>query len=141
MKLYLVRRWGSHQPGSTISVEDEQQAQWLLDHSFAQRSKSGTAVTDNSVAAGEHGPDPRAGGDGTRRRPVSMSSSDRRENRAVAVAGSPVQYNAGVSRDSNSASSKGGLVDHPADDQDGGDDQGGEAAPASRKTSSRRKAS
>lgn len=96
MKLYLVRRWGPNAAGQNITVDDPEQAQWLLNHNFAQRTADSTSVTDNAVAPGTHGPDPRAGGDGSRLRPTSMRSSDTRENRAVAVAGSPVQYNAGV---------------------------------------------
>lgn len=112
MKLYLVRRWGSNQPGSTVSVEDEAQARWLLDHNFAQRTKTSDSASSGAAAPGSDGPDPRAGGDGTRRRPTSMKSSDTRENRAWPVAGSPVQYNAGVA---------------PTQGAGGGNDEGSES--------------
>lgn len=94
--LYLVRRWGQNPAGQTLTVEDDAQAAWLLDHNYAQRSKTSTSASDNAVAPGTDGPDLRAGGDGTRRRPTSIRSTDKRENRAWPVAGSPVQYNAGV---------------------------------------------
>jgi hypothetical protein len=95
-KLYLVRRWGPNPAGTTVTVDDDEQARWLLGHNFAQRSKDDVTVTAGAAAPGEQGPDPRAGGDATRRRPIATPSSDERGNRAVPVAGSPVQYNAGV---------------------------------------------
>lgn len=122
--LYLVRRWGPNAAGQTVTVEDAEQAKWLLNHNYAQRTKTSTSASDGAAAPGTDGPDLRAGGDGSRRRPVSMTSSDTRENRAVAVAGSPVQYNAGV-----------------APTQQGGGD-GGEASEApAPKSSGRRKTS
>lgn len=95
-KLYLVRRWGPNPAGTTVTVDDDEQARWLLGHNFAQRSKDDATASAGAAAPGEQGPDPRAGGDATRRRPVATPSSDERGNRAVPVAGSPVQYNAGV---------------------------------------------
>lgn len=94
--LYLVRRWGQNPAGQTITVDDDEQARWLLGHNYAQRSKDSTSASDGAAAPGTNGPDLRAGGDASRLRPTAMTSSDSRENRAVAVAGSPVQYNAGV---------------------------------------------
>jgi hypothetical protein len=113
VKLYLVRRWGPNAAGQNITVDDPEQAQWLLNHNYAQRTKTSTSASDGAAAPGTDGPDLRAGGDGSRRRPVAMTSSDTRENRAIAVVGSPVQYNAGV-----------------APTQQGGGD-GGDEAPAS----------
>lgn len=122
MKLYLVRRWGPNPAGQNITVDDPEQAKWLLDHNYAQRTKTSTSASDGAAAPGTDGPDLRAGGDGSRRRPVATPSSDKRENRAIAVAGSPVQYNAGV-----------------APTQQGGGDEGeasAEPAPKSRRKTS-----
>jgi len=94
--LYLVRRWGQNPAGQTLTIEDDSQAAWLLDHSYAQRTKSSTSASAGAAAPGTDGPDLLAGGDGSRRRPMATPSSDKRPNRAVPVAGSPVQYNAGV---------------------------------------------
>lgn len=119
--LYLVRRWGHHQAGETVTVEDDVQARWLLGHQFAQHSKAETSVAGVAAAEGTHGPDPRAGGDATRRRPVSMKSGDTRENKAWPVAGSPVQYNAGVAP--TQASGGGDEAEASgSDDQDGSDE-------------------
>jgi hypothetical protein len=107
-KLYLVRRWGHHQAGDTIQVDDDEQARWLLGHQFAQHSPKETSVQGVAAAEGTHGADPRAGGDATRRRPVSMKSGDTRENRAWPVQGSPVQYNAGVAPTQNTGGGDGG---------------------------------
>jgi hypothetical protein len=126
-KLFLVRRWGQNPAGQTLTVEDDAQAAWLLDHNYAQRSKTSTSASDNAAAPGTDGPDLRAGGDGTRRRPTSMRSTDERENRAWPVAGSPVQYNAGVAPASQAG--------------DGGDEQAQDTAkePTAKATGSRRK--
>lgn len=115
-KLYLVRRWGPNQPGQTITVDDDEQARWLLGHNFAQRSKDSTSVTDGAAAPGTHGPDPRAGGDASRLRPMATPSSDKRDNRATPVAGSPVQFNAGVAPEDAPGSRKGDDQDSPEDD-------------------------
>lgn len=108
MKLYLVRRWGPNPAGQNITVDDPEQAQWLLNHNYAQRTKTSTSASDGAAAPGTDGPDLRAGGDGSRRRPMAMTSSDKRENRAIAVAGSPVQYNAGVAPTQVSGGGDGG---------------------------------
>jgi hypothetical protein len=123
-KLFLVRRWGQNPAGQTLTVEDDTQARWLLDHNYAQRTKTSTSASDGAAAPGTDGPDLRAGGDGSRRRPTATSSSDERANRALPVAGSPVQYNAGV-----------------APTQKGGGDEAEASAEPAPKSSGRRKSS
>jgi hypothetical protein len=95
-QLYIVRRWGPHKPGSSVTVEDELQARWLLDNHFAEPGKGDGSASAGAVAPGTDGPDPRAGGDVTRRRPVAARKVERRDNQALPVDGAPVQYNAGV---------------------------------------------
>lgn len=95
MKLKIVRRWGSHQPGDVVTVEDGEQASWLLNNSFAERSSQPGTAYGTAVAPGEAGPDPRAGGDVTRRYPATIRG-DRGDGRAQPQPGSPPQYNAGV---------------------------------------------
>lgn len=98
-QLYIVRRWGPHKPGSSVTVEDELQARWLLDNHFAEPGKGDGSASAGAVAPGTDGPDPRAGGDPTRRRPVGQRKVERRDNNALPVDGAPVQYNAGVRPD------------------------------------------
>jgi hypothetical protein len=95
VKLKIVRRWGSHLPGETVDVADKEQASWLLNNSFAERSNQPGTAYGNAAAPGTAGPDPRAGGDVTRRYPATIRG-DRGDGRANPQAGSPVQYNAGV---------------------------------------------
>jgi hypothetical protein len=107
VKLKIVRRWGSHLPGETVDVSDEEQAYWLLNNSFAERSNQPGTAYGNPPAPGEAGPDPRAGGDVTRRYPATIRG-DREAERANPQAGSPVQYNAGV-REEPAAAAAGGA--------------------------------
>lgn len=95
VKLKIVRRWGSHLPGETVDVSDGEQASWLLNNSFAERSGQPGTAYGTAVAPGEAGPDPRAGGDVTRRYPATIRG-DREGPRATPQPGSPPQYNAGV---------------------------------------------
>jgi hypothetical protein len=138
VKLYLVRRWGQNPAGQTITVEDDAQAAWLLDHNYAQRTKSSSSASANAAAPGTDGPDLRAGGDGTRRRPTSIRSTDKRENRAWPVAGSPVQYNAGVA-----PTQQGGGDEASSSDSDEGqaDGQAEASAPSSKVSGSGRRKS
>lgn len=96
MKLKIIRRWGSNLPGDTVTVDDMEQARWLLDNSFAERSNQPGTAYGNAAAPGEAGPDPRAGGDHTRRYPATIKGDWAGVERASAVTGSPKQYNAGV---------------------------------------------
>ena len=82
----LVRRWGSHQPGETVEVDDVQ-GQWLLDTSFGVRP----GQEDRSRHGGE-GVDPNAmpaGGDPTRRRMTSAKSARVEKNLSGRVQGAP----------------------------------------------------
>lgn len=94
MKVKLVRRWGNHQPGAIVTVDDTQGA-WLVDHHWAERPRHEGRAYHGAVAPGEHGPDPIASGDGTRRAPRTRRGT-RTGERAGPIAGSPTQYNAGV---------------------------------------------
>lgn len=87
-EIKLVRRWGSHQAGETVEVDDAQ-GQWLLDTSFGVRP----GQEENSRHGGE-GVDPRAkgdlaGADPTRRRMTSSPKSPREGERAGRVQGAP----------------------------------------------------
>ena len=139
--LYLVRRWGQNPAGQTLTVEDDSQAAWLLDHNYAQRSKDSTSASDNAAAPGTDGPDLRAGGDGTRRRPTSMRSSDKRENRAWPVAGSPVQYNAGVAPTQQGGGDEGDGGDEAPSEDKAEDGQAEASAPSSKLSGSGRRKS
>lgn len=103
MKLLIVRRWGSAVPGDTVTVDDDQQAQWLLDNNFAERTNQPGTASGGSVAPGADGPDPRAGGDHTRRFP-STRKGEYGPNRARPASGSPIAYTAGVREDEPEAS-------------------------------------
>jgi len=96
----LVRRWGSHESGSTVEVDDTMAA-WLLGNHYAEeQGKEGTASA-GALAPGSHGADLRAGGDLSRpgrpqwsRGPrVEGVSEDNPEgnhvNRGVRVHGAP----------------------------------------------------
>jgi|SRR5687767_8350008 len=98
MQLLIVRRWGSNLPGDTVNVQDDAQARWLLDNSFAVRKNQPETATAGAAAPGTDGPDTLAGGDHTRRRPATRKG-EYPENRAWPVAGSPVPYTAGISPD------------------------------------------
>ena len=98
-QLLIVRRWGHHQPGTSVTVEDELQARWLLDNHFAEPGKGDGSATAGAVAPGTDGADPRAGGDHTRRRPITQRKVPRHEGQIGPVAGAPRQYNAGVRPD------------------------------------------
>jgi len=96
----LVRRWGSHDAGQSVEVDDTM-ATWLTGNHYAELpGKEGTASA-GVLAPGSHGADLRAGGDLSRpgrpqwsRGPrVEGASEDNPEgnfvNRGVRVAGAP----------------------------------------------------
>lgn len=95
MKLQIVRRWGTNQPGNSVDVADSAQARWLLDNSYAVRANQPETAYGNAAAPGAAGPDPLAGGDHTRRRPATRKA-EYGHNRALPTPGAPVQYNMGV---------------------------------------------
>lgn len=86
----LTRRWGSHPEGDTVEVDDTM-AKFLTDTAFAvrpgdeDRNRHGSA----RVYPGENGPDPRAGGDGSRHRMTGEVKSPRGGERAGRIAGAP----------------------------------------------------
>jgi len=94
----LVRRWGSHDAGSTVEVDD-QMAAWLTGNHYAEKREGDAAA--GVLAPGAHGADLRAGGDLSRpgvpqwsRGPRTMNvTEDNPEgehvNRGVRVAGAP----------------------------------------------------
>lgn len=85
-QVHLVRRWGSHQAGQLVDVDDAQ-AQWLLNTSFAVRP----GQEANSRHGGE-GVDPNAmpaGADPTRRRMTAAPKGPRDGERARRVQGAP----------------------------------------------------
>lgn len=149
--LKIVRRWGSNQPGATVNVDDEAQARWLVDNHFAEPGQGDGSATAGSVAPGSDGPDPRAGGDRTRLRPITERKVERHEGQIGPVAGAPRQFNQGVRADDPTQVrvSPDGKRSRPArEGGDGGDmkarseggegDSGNAPAPArkaSRKTS------
>lgn len=92
MKVVLLRRWGSSQPGTSVEV-DAVQARWLVDNAYGTAAGI-TAPDQGSVAPGTDGPDPLASV-AARPRPVTRRGPYK-TNRALPVEGSPVQYNAGV---------------------------------------------
>lgn len=98
MKLRIVRRWGSAAPGDSVSVDDEEQARWLIDNSLAVRPSQPETATSGDSATGSQRADIKAGGDWSRRRP-STRRGNREGNLALPVPGSPVRYNAGVDPD------------------------------------------
>lgn len=90
-EIKLVRRWGSHQPGETVEVDDTM-ATFLTGTAFGVRPgdedrnrHGGSGV----VHPGTDGPDPRAGGDPSRLRMTDAVKSPREGERAGRVAGAP----------------------------------------------------
>ena len=105
MNVQLLRRWGTNQPGDTVHV-DAVQGRWLVDHAFG--TASGVQAPEQAAfMPGEDGPDPLASGDGTRRGNPAMVKGARRDNHALPVPGSPVQYNVGVAESAGNDSGNG----------------------------------
>jgi hypothetical protein len=94
----LVRRWGSHDAGQSVEVDD-QMAAWLYGNHYAEE-REGTASA-GVLAPGTHGADPRAGGDLSRPGTPRWSRGPRTEgvtednpegnhvNRSARVPGAP----------------------------------------------------
>ena len=94
----LVRRWGSHDAGQSVDVDDTMAA-WLYGNHYAEEREGNASA--GVLAPGSHGADLRAGGDLSRpgvpqwsRGPrVEGVSEDNPEgnfvNRGVRVAGAP----------------------------------------------------
>lgn len=109
MQVKLLRRWGNHQPGDTVNPEATM-GRWLVDHAFG--TASGVQAPDQAAfMPGEDGPDPLASGDGTRRGNPAMVKGARRDNNALPVPGSPVQYNVGVAESAGNDSGNGESPD------------------------------
>lgn len=100
MRVQLLRRWGSHQAGDTVDV-DNTTGHWLLDHALGETSSA--PAHQAAAAPGTDGADPVISGDATRRRGVAFKRTTHNEGPIGAVAGSPTQYNAGVAVDESDA--------------------------------------
>ena len=84
----ITRRWGSHQPGEVVELS-ETEATWLVGIGFGEDPRHEGHSTANAKAPGADGPDPRAGGDPTRRRMTSAKSARVEQNLAGRVTGAP----------------------------------------------------
>ena len=84
----IVRRWGSNQPGEVVELS-ETEANWLVGIGFGEDPRHEGHSTANSKAPGTDGPDPRAGGDPTRRRMTSARSARVEQNLSGRVQGAP----------------------------------------------------
>lgn len=126
MQVKLLRRWGTNQPGDTVST-DATQGRWLVDHAFG--TAAGVQAPEQAAfMPGEDGADPLASGDGTRRGNPAMVKGPRRAgNNALPVPGSPVQYNVGVAESARN------------DDGDGESPDGFPSGPSSKVSGSGRR--
>lgn len=95
MQVKLVRRWGPYRAGKTVDV-DNVQGTWLVQHNYATATDIATPV-QVAAAEGDHGADPLAGGDATRRRPrVTRATEPGDPARVRPVNGAPpAAYRAG----------------------------------------------
>jgi len=89
----LVRRWGSHDAGETVQV-DEQMAAWLIGNSFGEAPDRPGTASAGSLAPGADGADLRAGGDVSRGGGMRIVKGSRVDgenyaNRAARVPGAP----------------------------------------------------
>lgn len=112
MQVKIIRRWGKHQPGETVTV-DQEQARWLVQHAYGHASNV-QAPAQEAFMPGAEGSDPLASGDGSRQGDPVFVKGERRDNNAAAVEGSPASVKNGVaSVDESNAS--GGESDGKAD--------------------------
>jgi hypothetical protein len=58
--IQLIRRWGSHDAGATVEVDDTMAA-WLRGNNYSEEREGNASA--GAFAPGTHGADPRAGGD------------------------------------------------------------------------------
>lgn len=94
MQVKLLRRWGQHDAGDTVKV-DNTQGRWLVAHALGTATGV-QAPMQEAAAPGSDGSDPVISGDATRLGTPAFQKAPRRDNGALPVEGSPVQYNNGV---------------------------------------------
>jgi hypothetical protein len=94
MQVKLLRRWGQHDAGDTVKV-DNTQGRWLVAHALGTATGV-QAPMQEAAAPGSDGSDPVISGDATRLGTPAFQKSPRRDNGALPVEGSPVQYNNGI---------------------------------------------
>lgn len=123
MKVTLTRRWGPHQAGKSVDVNDSQGA-WLIQHSYAESAGNVRAPEQPAAAEGAHGADPLMGGDATRLRPRTMASGrDHAEGVIPEAPGSSPTYRAGFTKADRANQGEVGreaaapASDSPADDK------------------------
>lgn len=104
MKVKLIRRWGQHDAGQSVDV-DPITGRWLVQHAIGTATGE-QAPSQAAAAPGQDGPDPLA--DGPTRGGMAPVKGERRDNNALPVEGSPVQYNVGVASDGPRVVSEGG---------------------------------
>lgn len=101
MRVKLIKRWGPTPAGESVDV-DPTQGRWLIDHAFGT-AQGEPAPKQEAFKPGEAGSDPLASGDGSRQGTPTIVKGERRDNNAAALAGSPLQYNAGIASSETSA--------------------------------------
>jgi hypothetical protein len=84
----IVRRWGSHQPGETVDL-DETQARWLVGLKYAEDPNNEGTANPDGKANGEFGPDPLAGADPSRWRMTSAKSARVEQGLTGRIHGAP----------------------------------------------------
>src|SRR5215207_3754118 len=92
-EIKIVRRWGAHDAGQTVDVDD-QMAAWLVGNSFGERPDRPGTASAGSRAPGTDGADLRAGGDVSRGGGMRIVKGSRVDgenytNRAARVPGAP----------------------------------------------------
>src|SRR5687768_2666738 len=89
MQVKLTRRWAVHRAGQSVEVSDSQ-GRWLIQHNYAESSGDVRAPEHEAAAPGGNAPDPLAGGDATRRRPlIPKPERDPERNYARTAEGAP----------------------------------------------------
>jgi hypothetical protein len=98
--VFLVRRWGSHDAGQTVEVDDTMAA-WLTGNNIGERPDAPGTASAGALAPGTDGADLRAGGDVTRAGGMKVMKGSRNDgdvrdngeanyaNRAARVPGAP----------------------------------------------------